>query len=647
MKKILFLLVLVFGFANLVFADPIVELSAPRLQTPKVIPDGGGAVTTSPAQSSAAKTKAQKVKGKKHKIKHKKHKVKPKVIQLDYNKVGKLIEYGYYDEADKVLNDTIKRNPKDIKAKSLQTVSLAKQFRLDPAQDELNVLLKQYSANSNLHYAQGIVYYQRTSSSNMYYRGNMTNLLLNAQKEFNKAVQLDKTNAGAYNALGVVAIKTGNTDAAKKYFQQALIADKTNSMAIDNLGTMDYSAGKLSDAKAKFQQALSYNSQNTTAMYHLAQVSYRQNDCLSALQYLNDALYINQNSPAIYNLMGKIYVTQGNEAAAINAFKKSIAVRPEFTLSYLDLANVYAQRGDREFAIEQLKTAVKIDPSYYDAILKIADISLANGNYKQSTDFYAQLVGVSGYNDNALKGLANAYFGQAQVASGKALLGSNKELFKALDYINKAINSNPQDLELHLAKLKLTKITNQPDQTQIELNKIVKSPNSDLMSMVVKGEAYITLNDYGNAKKTFDKAMSLSATQQDDLYLSEIFVYHKQYDSAQKMLNKILKDDPKNQEALNSVDYIQKNKKIADNYYKSAQNFLKAKNVSAAMEYLSHSVAINPDNSQAHLILAQIYEKQKDYPRAVANYKAYASLTPNSPDANKIKNKIKKLSNRL
>lgn len=645
MKKFLFLLVVICSSLSLAFADPIMELAAPRLETPHAISGAGTAEASKPAQPSVkTKAKGKKIKGRN--LKRKIRKQKPKVVKLDYNKLSKYVEYGYYDEADRILASAIDRNPKDIQAQSLYVISLAKQFKLDPAQDRLNYLLKKYPDNANLHYAQGLVYYQQSSSSNMFYRSNIKNLLNNAQKEFKKAVALDKNNAGAYNALGVVSIKLNNPKDAKNYFQKALVADNTYSMALDNLGTIDYTNGKIDDAQKKFKSALDYNSQNTTAMYHLAQIAFRKGDYKTVLNYLNDALFLNQNSPAIYNLMGKAYAAQGNEAAAINAFKKSLSVRPEFTLSYLDLAEIYEKRGDNDFAIEQLKTAVSIEPDFYDAILKIADISLLNGNYKQAISFYSQLVGVDGYNDNALKGLGNSYFGQAQVCANKSEFGSNKDLFKALNYISKAVAANNKDLEMHLAKLKLEQITNQPEQTKITLNKIINSPDEDLMSMVVKGEAYITLNDYKNAQKSFDKAVQLSKNEQDNLYLSEILIYHKQYDSAQKVLSNILKSDPNNQEALSSLDYIQKSKKSADNYFSSAQKFINSRNTSMAMEYLSRSLAFNPNNAQAHFLLAQIYEKKKDYPGAVANYNAYLSLQPNSFNAKRIKRKVKKLDNK-
>lgn len=647
MKKSLFLIVVVLSLLSLsAFAAPIVELSAPKIQEPKVIQDDNTAPKDVTNIQTPQKAQTSKPSSKKHlKIRH--HHKRPPQIKVDYDKVSKLIEYNYFDDADKILQDAIIRNSKDAKARALLVISLAKQCKLDPAQNELNDLLKQYPNDSNLHYAQGVIYYQRTTSSNMFYRNNSQKLINDAMNEFKKAIDLDKNNCRAYNAAGVISLTLNKPNDAKNYFQKALAADKTYSMAIDNLGTMDFANGKLDDAQKKFKQSLTYNTQNTTAMYHLAQIAIQKQDYSTALFYLNNALAINLNSPAIYNLMGKAYVAQGNEAAAIDSFKKSIMVKPEFVLSYLDLADVYEKRGDNEFAIERLKTALSIEPDYYDAKLKMADISLESGKYKQAATVYSELVGIDGYNDSALKGLASAYYGQAQVSSNKALLGSNKDLFNAMDNINKAIAANSQDLELHLAKLKLAKITNQPEQTKIELSKIIASPDCNLVNMVVKGEAYLTLNDYKNAEKAFDSAVKLSNNSEDDLYLAEIFIYHKQYDCAEKVLQKILKTDAQNQEVLSDIEYIRKSKKCADNYFASAKFFLKSRNSSTAMEYLSRSLALNPNNPPAHLLLAKLCEKQKNYPEAIANYKAYLGLGLNPSDAKKIKRKIQSLDNRL
>jgi len=570
--------------------------------------------------------------------------------KVNYNQIDKMIENNYFDKADGLLQNAINSNSRDVKARALRVVSLAKQLKLDPAQDELNELLKAYPKNADLHYAQGIVDYKRTTSSNMVHIINSQKLFEDALGEFKKAIALDPKDARYYNAAGVAAINLDRYKEAKEFFKKAVQLDCKYSTAIDNLGTIDFAEGKLSDAEKKFSQALLYNTQNTTAMYHLAQVATQKKQYNKALTYLNDALAINDNSATTYNLMGEVYGLQGNEPAAINAYKKSIMVKPEFIVPYFNMAQIYENRGDGEFAIEQLKTALSVNPDFNDAKLKIADISLSNGKYKQAIDNYSALVGIKEYNSDALKGLASAYYEQAQVTSIKATNGSNKDLFQAFDYINKAIAANGEDLELHLAKLKLAKVTNQPALSNTELKEITQASGNDLINLVVKGEAYLTLNNYAEAKKTFNLAANSTKNTEEDLYLSEIFIYHKQLDSAKVVLQKVLKNsspgDPQNQQAVGDLDYIQKCEKGSVDAFNMAKNYLKSKNTNAAVEYLLRALSLNPNNAEAHLLLAQIFEKQKNYSGAASNYSAYLGLSQNPSNKNSIEKKIRQLANK-
>ena len=79
-------------------------------------------------------------------------------VEKSYVEIDKLLEYNEYERADKMISDALKQNPKDVQLKALRTVSLAKQYKLAPAQTELDALLKDYPNNPDLHYAQGIVF---------------------------------------------------------------------------------------------------------------------------------------------------------------------------------------------------------------------------------------------------------------------------------------------------------------------------------------------------------------------------------------------------------------------------------------------------------------------------------------------------------
>ena len=208
-------------------------------------------------------------------------------------------------------------------AKALQLISQAKQWKLAPTQAELDKLLKKYPNKPEFHYAQGLVYLMRETSSDVEYIKNIANLSNAAIKEFVTAVNLDSTYYQAYNAMGVANLKLGNKKDAQDLFKVALKNNPNFAPAYDNLGNVAMLDGDLDQAEKYYLQAIKCNSHNPTSMYHMGQVEARRGDYTKALTWLNHSLHINPNSSPGWNLQGELYLKQGNQAAAINSLQKS------------------------------------------------------------------------------------------------------------------------------------------------------------------------------------------------------------------------------------------------------------------------------------------------------------------------------------
>lgn len=561
--------------------------------------------------------------------------------------IYKLIEYNKYEQADKILKTRIYKNSQDLEAKALYVVSMAKQYKLDPAQKELNKLLPKYPQNADLHYAQGVVYIKRLSSSDMEIRDKSEELIEMAQEEFSKAIRLNPKHYSAYNASGVAALNKGDIDFAEQQFKGALLIEPTYATALDNLGTVEYLNGNYEKAEKLFKKSLSFNSTNPTAFFHLAQLANKRGLYSKALIYLNNALAINSNSSLVYNLMGEIYQKQGNEAAAINAFRKSSMIKPENPAPYLNLANLYEKRADSEFALEQLKTALSADSKCYDAKLKIADISLNTGKYNQALKYYTELLEVEDYKEEALKGIAAAYFEQAKTVSAKALISSNKDFFAVYEDIERAIKAYPKDLELYLAKLKLEEITGQQEKTQETLAEILASPSTELCDLASKAEAYLTLNEYAEADKIYKVAYTLTKDIKEKLSLAEILTYNGSLVMAKQVLDNILVEDEKNKVALSNIKYVENCELQSNMYFNNAIYFKKQKNPIFVNEYLLKALNTNPNNYDAAFTYAKIQEKDKDYANAIKGYKIYLNYNKELKRPKRIANKIKKLERKL
>ena len=559
-----------------------------------------------------------------------------------YPEITKLIEYNRYSEADAKLKDILNKDPDDVTALALRAVSLAKQYKLQPAQQEIDKLIKKYPNNPDLHYAQGIVYMMRQTSSDVDYIKSTRGLINSAIREFVKTVNLDTNYYTAYNAMGVATLKLGNRKDARDLFNASLKINPSYAVAYDNLGVLEMMGGNLDGAEAYFKKAMQHNSHNPTAWYHMAQVETRRGNYSNALTWINHSVHVNPNSSPALNLQGELYLKQRNQAAAINSFKKAVTVKPENSRPYLNLANIYENRADEEFAMEQLKTVLAINPNYQEGKLKIANLALHTRKYEQALDYYSRLLGDENYNEDAIIGLANTYYEMSKDRASKEGITTNKEIYLAYDYVNKAIEKCPEDLELHLAKLKLASLTHQAALSKDSLNYIIQAAGNNLMDSIIKGEAYLALGREKDAVYTFENAINFSNSIDDDLYLAEILVHHKQFRTARTALKKALMKDPDNVIAKNGIGYIDLCEIKSNEFFDVAQRQFKEKNYASTIEYCNRAIDFYHNSPAIAKLKAQSYEKELNYRGAVKYYQQYLAMNPNASDKDQVLKKINK-----
>lgn len=568
-------------------------------------------------------------------------------VTQKYPSIDKMIEYNNYNEADAALKEILNKSPNDVDARALRIIWMAKQQKLAPAQEELDKLLKQNPNNATLHYAQGLVYMQRRTSSDVTYIRDSKELLDDAIKEFVKAVNINSNYYQAYNAMGVATLQLGNGSDAKELFETALKINPQFATAYDNLGNLGLINGDLTAAEENFMKSLKYNSHNPTTMYHLGQVAVRQKDYNKALTWLNHSLHIHPNSAPALTLQGECYLVQGNQAAAINSFKKAVTVKPENSRAYINLANIYQKRSDAEFAMEQLKTVLAINPKYKDAIMRVADLSLETRKYYQALDYYSKLVDDEYYGNDAIIGLANTYYEMSKDRGDSNNMTTNKEVYLAYDYINKAIERVPDRLDLHLAKIKLARLTHQLPLSKDSLNYIIQAASNNLMDNVIKGEAYLALGREKDAVYTFENAINFADNIDDELYLSEILVHNKQFKTARIALKKVLMQEPDNIIAKNGLAYIDLCEIKSNEFFDVAQRQYKEENYASTIEYCNRAIDFYHNSPSITKLKAMAYEKEKNYQGAVKYYNQYLTMYPGAPDRQEISSKIAKFKNKI
>ena len=570
-------------------------------------------------------------------------------ISRNYSKAENLIEIGKYVEAEAYVNKLLAKNPDDLQAKAYLGEIYSVQYKLDAAEKEFKKILEKNPRNPIAHNGLGLVYYRRTTSSDMNFRGNTENYYNKALQEFSLAVKNDPGFYQAYDNTGKILYDAGRFDDAERYFKKALEIRPDYSKGVENYGRVLFAKNQIDAAIDKYKEAIRLNSKNSSAYCNLGEALIRKGDFSAAIKQLQTSLYLFPNSAPVHDLLGKTYELQGNEAAAISEYKKSFLIKPEYLPPYLRLADVYRNRGDDEIAISELRNALSINPNFYEAKSKIADTSLNIGKTEQAIKYYKDLLNIPNYKVAALKGLSKAYFVRAKELNGQAAIASELGYVDIENSIKQAIQYDPNNLELYLALLRVSRISHNDSDSSMYMKNIIENTQDSKISHIVKGEAYITCNDYSNAEREFLIALNQTKNKEDLLRLAQIYTMDRAYISAKNAVDKVLSMEPNNLKARRIIERIRRNEDQSISRMKVAEAFYREGQKKAAIEAYRDALALNVYLPEAHLGIAKAFEQQKYYYNAIDHYTAYVNLIDISKidDKEKYTNKIEKLKKKV
>ncbi|HUO33752.1 MAG TPA: tetratricopeptide repeat protein [Candidatus Acidoferrum sp.] len=192
-----------------------------------------------------------------------------------------------------------------------------------------------------------------------------------AQDCFERAVRLHADYPGtlpkAWNNLGILAARKGNTSEAIQDFQKALTIDPNNIIALGNLGSVYRQEKRWDDARSALERALQLNPDNPEANYSLGMVYAQLNDTGRAYDYLQRALAARPAYPEALNNLGILYVRTQRPADAEKSFQGAIRIAPSFDQPYLNLAKLYVLEGDTAKAREVLLELLRQHPGHPQA----------------------------------------------------------------------------------------------------------------------------------------------------------------------------------------------------------------------------------------------------------------------------------------
>jgi tetratricopeptide (TPR) repeat protein len=293
-----------------------------------------------------------------------------------------------------------------------------------------------------------------------------------------------------------------------------------------------------------------------------------------------------KNDMGIFYKLADMYIQMGDRYSAINILERGVQAFPEVIELSEGLANQYMKEGQYDKALENAKRDItKIKINLMKGENETAFKMLTDVEDKTQVDYFALM--------------AEYYFNLKDWDNCREFIGKFREL-------------EPQNPLVY------------------QMLALVHDANDDAFGYhYYMGRCYSYKQDYELALSEYLNAHRVDASRVEAI--KEIIKVNESMNDSTSLMEfyeKLVRQEPENPMAL---------KGLGDLY----TNMYEFKN---ALEYYNKLVKVDSNCYEAYKQIGFCYEKLKDNASAKANYEKYLAKAPLSPDTEKLKEKVDKMS---
>jgi len=169
---------------------------------------------------------------------------------------------------------------------------------------------------------------------------------------FEKLVSEGET-AEVYYNIGYIKTSQGKYDEALAAFQKATELDRLFAKAYEAMGRIYHKLGRPKDAERFLQKA---------ADIHLS-----KENMADAEEILNEILEIRPDTINVYNSLGVLHRKKGNYKEALKSYEKALRIHPNQPQIYYNMGRLWLEMKDPSRAQETFEKALELDPKFGEA----------------------------------------------------------------------------------------------------------------------------------------------------------------------------------------------------------------------------------------------------------------------------------------
>jgi tetratricopeptide (TPR) repeat protein len=269
--------------------------------------------------------------------------------KYDHNNVEKAVEL-----VQRIVLDSSEDRSHVVAALNLWGVALYDKKKYDEAVAKYQKAIQLDPTNARCYYAWGLALYRQEKYGD-------------AVAKFQKAIELAPKAPFPYVALGAVLNDEKNYEEAVTKFQKAIALDAKNAASYNNWGRALYHQKKYDEAAAKFQKTIELDPKDASTFNAWGVMLYDQKKYEEAVDMFQKAIELDPQSADAYNAWGNVFYDQNKYDEAIAKYQKTIELDPQNADAYNNWGLVlYAKKKYSEAAAKYQK-AIELDSKYADA----------------------------------------------------------------------------------------------------------------------------------------------------------------------------------------------------------------------------------------------------------------------------------------
>jgi tetratricopeptide (TPR) repeat protein len=413
-----------------------------------------------------------------------------------------------------------------------------------------------------------------------------------ARLEFKNVLRIDPNDADAYYMFGQIEEKEENWRKAYALFFRAVEINPRHADAQVHLGTIYARAGDRDKALVAAEAALQVNPTHSSALVLRGFVKALAGESDAAIGEVLSAIESDPGNVEAASLLSALYADQGELDRAIRIAKDSLEQNRDRVASYLLLARLYAQAEKENEVVAVLSDLVKLKPDDKQNRMHLAAYYKQLGKLDEAESIFQEMVNEMPDDKDAKLALVS-------------FLVSNGKVKKAGSLLNEyaGIHADDHIFKLELAKLNLN--NQRYDEAHNILSDVITQAGlsqDGLKARNIKASALLKNGQYEEAKKLVEEVLKADPKNKDAIFVrAGVSLVSDDPDKGITDLRTLLRDDP---------GYVKAHRL-------KARAHLKKGEVELARQSLEDAIKIQPEEAATNFELVQLLIKTGELDDAV------------------------------